>query len=322
MSVLEHFIGGWLPLQTAAEEANWAASTDVSEAHTGLQVAKNLELNRFVGAPQVIETVQSLLKNKGSLPDETVRQLEKIRLRAAEAPGTVPEVVKARAEAEAKQSAAQDGFAFTLRREGKNATVSANDIDGILVGSRDLDERRAAWEASKTIGRPLRDGLLRLRDLRNKVARAMGFDDFFALQVADYGMTVPEMMALCERMIAEVNPLYQQLHAWSRAGPRAAIPRRGSARRQGAGALVTEPMGPELAEPGRRSRHGRTIQRQDQGVHHRASRAILRLARVSQTAAIVLGEIRPLSGRPQVRAARRTATRAPGISTCVTTYAA
>jgi peptidyl-dipeptidase A len=213
---LKQFVGGWLPLQTAAEEANWAASTDVSEAHTALQVAKNLEVNRFVGAPPVIETVQALLKHKESLRDETVRQLEKIRLRAAEAPGTVPLVVKARAEAEAKQSAVQDGFAFTLHRPGKNPTVSANDIDRILVESRDLEERRAAWESSKMIGRPLRDGLLRLRDLRNDVARTMGFDDFFALQVADYGMTVPEMIALCDRMIAEVNPLYQQLHAWSR----------------------------------------------------------------------------------------------------------
>ena len=44
----------------------------------------------------------------------------------------------------------------------------------------------------------------------------LGFDDFFALQVADYGMTVPEMIALCDGMIADVNPLYQQLHAWSR----------------------------------------------------------------------------------------------------------
>ncbi len=163
----------------------------------------------------MIETVQSLLKSKGSLTDETVRQLEKIRLQAAEASGTLPEVVKARAEAEAKQSPVQDGFGFTLRREGKDGSVSANDINAKLIDSRDLDTRKAAWETSKMIGRPLREGLLRLRELRNKAARAMGFDDFFALQVADYGMTVAEMIALCERMIADVNPLYQQLRAWS-----------------------------------------------------------------------------------------------------------
>ena len=80
----------------------------------------------------------------------------------------------------------------------------------------DLDERRAAWEASKEIGRPLREGILRLRELRNKVAQAMGFDNFFALQVADYGMTVSEMLALCDRLIAETRPLHRQLHAWAR----------------------------------------------------------------------------------------------------------
>src|SRR5262245_20664028 len=234
---LAHFVAGWLPLRAAAEEADWSAATDVSEAHTAAQVARNLELNRYVGAPKVIATVRRLLEHKprssgdlrsapraGSgdprpspaLSDRTARQLEKVRLRAAEAPGTVPEVVKARAEAEARQSATQDGFAFVIRRGDREAPASANDIDRILVESRDLDERRAAWEASKAIGRPLRDGLLRLRDLRNTVARAMGFDNFFALQVADYGMTVPETLALCDRIVAEVRPLYQQVHAWAR----------------------------------------------------------------------------------------------------------
>jgi peptidyl-dipeptidase A len=214
---LDGFVKDWLPLQTAAEEANWAASTDVSESHTAAQVAANLAVNRYVGDPRVIDTVKRLLGQKDDLLDSTIRQLEKVRLRAAEAPGTVPEVVKARAEAEARQAAAQDGFAFRIRRGDKETPASANDIDRILVESRDLDERKAAWEASKEIGRPLREGLLRLRDIRNKVARAMGFDDFFALQVADYGMTVPEMLALCDRLIAEMAPLHRQLHAWARA---------------------------------------------------------------------------------------------------------
>ena len=48
---LGEFVEGWLPLQTAAAEADWAASTDVSEAHTAAQVAQNLVVNRFVGDP-------------------------------------------------------------------------------------------------------------------------------------------------------------------------------------------------------------------------------------------------------------------------------
>ncbi len=105
---------------------------------------------------------------------------------------------------------------FSIQRQTQQTTVSANDIDRILVESHDVAERQTAWEASKAIGQRLRTGLLQLRDLRNKVARAMGFDDFFALQVADYGMTVPDMIALCDRLLADIAPLYRQLHTWSR----------------------------------------------------------------------------------------------------------
>ena len=214
---LDGFVEGWLPLQTAAEEANWAASTDVSEAHTAAQVARNLELNRYVGAPRVIDTVRRLLEAQGRTrrPDgPPAREDPPPRRRSArDHPRGRQGPRRGRGQAGGRP---RTGSPSRIRREGKDAPASANDIDRILVESRNLDERRAAWEASKTIGRPLRDGLLRLRDLRNKVARAMGFDDFFALQVADYGMTVPEMIALCDRLIAEMKPLYQQLHAWAR----------------------------------------------------------------------------------------------------------
>jgi peptidyl-dipeptidase A len=214
---LAEYEQGWLPLETVAQEAAWAAATDVTEAHTAAQVAAMQKVNEFVGSKQVIEAVTRLLAHKDQLDDLTIRQLEKARLRAAEAPATVPDVVKARTEGEAKQAAAQDGFTYTLKQERKpDEHPSANDIDRVLVGSRNLNERRAYWEVCKTIGGPLRDGILHLRDLRNKVARAMGFDDFFALQVADYGMTVPEMMALSEKLVAEVKPLYAQLHTWAK----------------------------------------------------------------------------------------------------------
>ena len=214
---LAEYVQGWLPLETAANQASWAALTDVSEAHTAAQVEKAQALNEFVGSKRVIETVKRLLDRKDDLNESTVRQLDKARLRAAEAPGSIPEVVKARTEAEAKQSAAQDGFVFeTTAPDGTKKTLTANDIDRILVESKDPAERKAIWELSKTIGAPLRAGLLQLRDLRNKVARELGFDSFFALQVADYGMTVDEMIALCDGFVQTIRPLQRQLHTFAK----------------------------------------------------------------------------------------------------------
>ena len=298
---LSEFVEGWLPLETAANEASWAASTDVSEAHTAAQVARNIELNRYVGSPQVIDTVRDLLSHKNVIPDEQVRQLEKVRLRAAEAPGTIPEVVKARAEAEARQSATQDAFAFTLRRGDKDTPASANDIDHVLVESRDLDERRAAWEASKAIGRPLRDGLLRLRDIRNKVAQAMGFDDFFALQVADYGMTVPEMMTLCDRLLAETKPLYQQLHTWARH----ALAKRYQTEAPGHGKLPAHWLPNRWGQNWPGLVEGVDMDAPFKGkprefITEQAERFYTSLG-FPQAAEVVLGEVRPLPGRPQIR---------------------
>jgi len=214
---LSAYVDRWLPLDTKATEAAWKAATDVTEAHTAAQVEAAQAVNEVAGAPQVVADVTRFLARRDKLSELQTRQLEKIRLRAAESPGTLPEVVKARTEAEARQSAAQDGFTFTVTKaDGAVENPSANRIDQVLLNSKDLDERKRYWSASKEIGGPLREGVLRLRDLRNRVARELGFDDFFALQVADYGMTVPEMIALCEGMIAEVKPLYLQVHAWAK----------------------------------------------------------------------------------------------------------
>ncbi len=216
-SFLQAYVEAWLPLETAAAEAAWVASTDVSEAHTAARVAAVQAVDQVVGAPTIITEVTRLLDKRDGIDDIRVRQLEKVRLRAAEAPGTLPEVVKARAEAEGRQSATLDGFVFSVKKpDGTTENPSANDIDRVLRGSTDLKERELYWTASKAIGEPLRDGILRLRDLRNQVAREMGFDDFFALQVADYGMTVPEMIALCDQFVAEIKPLYEQLHLWAK----------------------------------------------------------------------------------------------------------
>ena len=214
---LDEYNAAWLPLETEANNAAWLALTDVKEAHTAAQVAASQKLNDFVGSKHVLEQIKKLLAQRDGLDDLTVRQIEKARLRAAEAPATIPEVVTSRIEAEAKQSAAQDGFVYMREVPGGPAkSYSPNEIDRILVESRDLKERQDVWELSKTIGGPLRPGLLRLRDLRNQVARELGFDSFFALQVADYGMTVPQMIDLCDGFVRQVRPLQEQVHTWAK----------------------------------------------------------------------------------------------------------
>jgi peptidyl-dipeptidase A len=101
---------------------------------------------------------------------------------------------------------------FTWKLDGK--PITANQIDEILAKSDSLSERRKVWEVSKENGPALKDGLLKLRDLRNGCARELGYSDYFSLQVARYGLTTDEMMAFNRKFLAELKPLYLQLHTW------------------------------------------------------------------------------------------------------------
>jgi peptidyl-dipeptidase A len=205
-------------LSTVANNAEWKASTDVTEQHTGQRIGADEALAVFEGSTYVIGKCRSFLAHKDELDPLTVRQLEAILLNAAHSPGTIPDVVSARVEAEAQQSAILDGFRFCDERRGDSCikVTTPNLIDDLLASSTDLKQRKHAWEVSKQTGPALKPGLVKLQSLRNRLGKEMGFTSLFSLEVADYGMTVPEMMALMDRTIQDIKPLYQQLHYWAK----------------------------------------------------------------------------------------------------------
>lgn len=216
---LELYNSQFLALGTVASENEWLATTDVTPIHDAARVASNKAYAAWKGDREIIRQTKALLAKKAELEPLQVRQLEKILLNSATSPGTIPQVVNALVEAESKQSSTMNGWTFCLDRTkaGKcKKPVTANEIDRTLVKSRKEAERLAAWNASKEIGEALRPGLGELQALRNQVAREMGFSSFFALQVADYGMTVPEMMTLLGSFVKDLKPLYGPLHQWTR----------------------------------------------------------------------------------------------------------
>ena len=208
-----------IPATTVDADVAWTAATDVTPEHTGARAGADRTLAAVSGARVLIERCKALLAREKELDEVTARQLRRLLLAAAEAPGTIPEVVGKRVETEAREAALQDGFTFCLQAKpggGCARPGTANDIDNILLKSRDLGERQRVWIASKEIGRPLKPGLAELQKLRNQVAREMGYSSFFGLQVADYGMTVKEMMALLDATLEATRPLYEGLHCFAK----------------------------------------------------------------------------------------------------------
>ncbi|MEK7263107.1 MAG: M2 family metallopeptidase [Bacteroidota bacterium] len=204
-------------LYAVSAEADWKASTDVSDEHTGQQIGANNVNAAFQGSTYVINKCKEYLQHKDELDAITRKQLESILRSAALYPGTIPDVVSARVQAEAKQSAVLNGFEFHYEQKGAPVQlITPNQLDDILTKSTDLAERKHAWEVSKQTGAALKPGLLELQTIRNRVATEMSYHSFFDLQVSSYEMSVPEMMKTMKQFNEDLKPLYTQLHCWTK----------------------------------------------------------------------------------------------------------
>lgn len=197
-------------LITLEGQAQWDALTDVSPVHDAASETASKARAAFLGDPNLINETKALLLRRHELNNLTIRELEQLLLNAAEGPMTNPQLVADRIVAEVAQASTLNGFEFKL----KGQPITVNQIDNLLQSSTDLAERQAVWEASKESGKALKAGLIKLRDLRNGVAKELDYPDYFALQVAGYGMTTAEMVKLNDDFMRELRPLYLQLHTW------------------------------------------------------------------------------------------------------------
>jgi peptidyl-dipeptidase A len=201
---------GYQALYRVQSIAQWDAATDVTPAHDAASETAGKAMAAFTGNPFLIDEAKALLQHRKELKPVTVLELERVILNAAEGPMTNPQLVAARVAAETQQASVLNSFVFHLN--GK--VITANEIDDCLTTNRDLVERRAVWEASKQSGPALKPGLVNLQKLRNGVAQELGYADYFTLQVAGYGMTTEEMVAMQDDFMRELRPLYLQLHTW------------------------------------------------------------------------------------------------------------
>ncbi|MCE1229228.1 MAG: M2 family metallopeptidase [Firmicutes bacterium] len=201
---------GYQSLTYVAQEAAWAAATDVKPANDAAAEAAGKAFAAFNGNPMLIREARELLAHKDQLKPVTVAQLNWVLFNAAEGPMTNPTLTAARIAAETAQASTMNGFVWKV--DGR--AVSANQIDDVLSHSTDLAERMKWWTASKDNGPALREGLVKLRDLRNGCAKELGYPDYFALQAAKHGMTTAEMVKMHRDFVTVLKPLYVQLHTW------------------------------------------------------------------------------------------------------------
>ena len=196
-------------------EAEWQANTHIVEGDTSNSErvqAANEALAAFSGSVENIEQARAFLAREDELTERQRLQLNRVLYAAASNPQTAPKLVKQKIAADVAQTEALYGYTYKLN--GKE--VSPNDIDEELRTATDLEARLDVWAASKEVGPTLRTGLQNLQRLRNATVRALGYDDYFAYKVSDYGMSTSEMVDLLDKINRELRPLFRELHTWAR----------------------------------------------------------------------------------------------------------
>jgi len=204
-----------LDLGIRASQAQWVAANFITDDTEALSA----EHTRNLAVAIQKYAIDSKRYERLSLPADLRRKLTLLKLSLASPPPGNPaeatELTKITTSMEA------DYGKGTYCRPSKAAgaaqeCLQINDLSRILATSTDPAELLDAWQGWHRVGAPLRTRYTRFVELSNKGARELGFTNSGELWRAGYDMTPAEFSTELDRLWAQVQPLYESLHAYVR----------------------------------------------------------------------------------------------------------
>jgi len=100
--------------------------------------------------------------------------------------------------------------------QGPESCRDETKLKAVLESSRNYDELLDAWTGWHSTARPLRADYARYVELANDGARGFGFEDLGAMWRSNYDMSAEEFKREAARLYGQVQPLYKELHCYTR----------------------------------------------------------------------------------------------------------
>ncbi len=175
------------PLTTRVCHAWWDLNVDANEESAQQRVESETALSDFLGDGDRFAAIEAARAAAKGLDRRRLDLLRDAFLTKQVPADLRSRIVALEASVELRYS--------RHRGEIAGRRVDDNEIKRILRESDDSDERRAAWEASKTIGALVADDVRELARLRNAAAHALGYRDWFALSVSTSEMNEERLLA-------------------------------------------------------------------------------------------------------------------------------
>jgi peptidyl-dipeptidase A len=166
------------PLEIASNAAWWDANVRAGADTEQRRIATDLALSDALGDPEAFAEIRAALAHPSGDPlvDRMLVRLAHDHIPHQVAPELRRRIVDLQASIESRFAAHRPVI------DGE--PVDDNTINAILRTSDDTDQRRAAWEAAKTVGAEVAADVRELVRARNEAARSLGYRDHFALALA------------------------------------------------------------------------------------------------------------------------------------------
>lgn len=95
--------------------------------------------------------------------------------------------------------------------------INGSDIEAEMGTNRNPDELAEMWASWHTnVGAPMKDDYARMVEIANQGAKELGFADVGAMWRSGYDMPADDFAKLTDKLWAQVKPLYDQLHCYTR----------------------------------------------------------------------------------------------------------
>jgi peptidyl-dipeptidase A len=224
------------PGQAATAPSAQAAEEFVARAEKELAEFSVLQSRaEWVNATYITDDTDALSAHFGALGTEMRVRLATEAARFANAPGisadtkrkldvlrgglTLPAPTTAGAAAELSQITTRLQSTYGKGKGTlKGKPISGSDIEAAMGTNRNPAELKEMWTSWHTnVGAPMRQDYARMVEIANQGAKELGYADVGALWRSKYDMPPDEFAATTDKLWAQVKPLYDQLHCYTRA---------------------------------------------------------------------------------------------------------
>jgi peptidyl-dipeptidase A len=195
------------PAEKASSEAWWALATTGSEEAKEEFVRAGMAYNQLFADKDEYELVKSFYKGRHELESSLLKRQVEILYKTFASRQGDEKTLQRIEELEAEANATYGNYRGIVRGEEK----SENELREILRFSNDSALRHEAWEASKSVGREVEGIVRELALLRNKLARAEGYENHYTRSLDLQEIDATELAYIMDSLQAATDIPFRSL---------------------------------------------------------------------------------------------------------------